>query len=989
VGTGQNGKDPIEVASTFKILSEEYNLLWGGTPPKDLDDYRTRAFANGQAALCLSGGGIRSASFALGVLQALSAKKLLTHFHYLSTVSGGGYIGGWLQRWIHTRGGRADTVMDELGGKDEPLEVRHLRQNSNFITPRVGFGSNDTWTAVAILGRNILVNWLLFAPLIMLVALLPNLFASGLEAVPQAARQSAKFLYLLLILAGLFAGWSLFRALQLLPSYRRGDDISPGDADGFVFRRIFFPAALWTVCGTLALSAHLLAPGVEPVAVTIKSSWLALTVPGEFGFTVATGTGMFIALLLALATFRGARGEAFRSDLVTWFAAIVVVALAVGIGAHLFELWMASPPHPGAQAAPVIPAITDPHEIHVDPWNAALLATLGPLWLMGSHLMGTVVFVTFRPSTGAMPTPDDTRGDVGQSQEAEPAVMQPDADREWLARLSAIKLKPILLWAVAAFSALLLNQILARLHVDTSLTGLFALATGGSVAAAGKSDKTGSTIKSASRYIFKYLSVNLLVILGTVLFAIAIFVLFGRIEEDIAGKIAPHVDPLAFRDWIDPAVASHVTVALLLVMILWFLKGQIQVNRFSLNGLYRNRLSRGFLGAARKVRRPDPFTGFDPHDNIRMHVLMPRAKRGESEHYVLYPVINVALNVTQSANLAWQERKAEPFIFSPRYSGSDALTLEPKRSPEEEDGPGQGVYIQSDVYGGNEPDLAMPGAGVTLATAVSISGAAASPNMGYHSSPATAFLMTLFNVRLGAWLPNPARARTLGDEVRRSGPSDSLRALLRELAGSTDDQGRDIYLSDGGHFENLALYEMVRRHCAFVLLSDAGADPLCAFEDLGNAVRKIKIDLGIEITFDAMRISSRSKPIHPQYAWALATIHYSATEKGRLLYIKPSLVGDEVPVDIRAYAEGSATFPHESTGDQFFSESQFESYRHLGYQLTAELGEADYSTADLAKFFADVAAQPKEGEEAEGGWHKLKEQVRKLFGVERADSPPA
>ena len=292
-----------------------------------------------------------------------------------------------------------------------------------------------------------------------------------------------------------------------------------------------------------------------------------------------------------------------------------------------------------------------------------------------------------------------------------------------------------------------------------------------------------------------------------------------------------------------------------------------------------------------------------------MHTLKPPA----AKRRVLYPVVNVALNVTASDKLAWQERKAEPFIFSPLYSGSAMLRREQDQGEER-----RGAYVSSQIYGGNEPDFAMEGRGLSLATAMSISGAAASPNMGYHSSAATAFLMTLFNVRLGAWMPNPGRCDTLKQDIARSDPKNSLRAMLRELGGMSDDRGLDIYLSDGGHFENLGLYEMIRRRCRYIVLSDAGADPDRRFEALGNAVRKIKIDLGIDIHFEELRISSRTRPIHPQYAWALGEILYPEG-KGHLLYVKPSLFGD-LPVDVHSYAEASATFPHETTADQFFSE---------------------------------------------------------------------
>ena len=147
----------VKVVGTERVLLDEYSGFWPNDPyaPTDEKTYRARAFAQGQSALCLSGGGVRSAAFALGVLQALSAKHLLTGFHYLSTVSGGGYIGSWLQRWIHEEPKGAGEVMLRLGGVTEPAEVSALRENSNFITPRVGIGSNDTWTALSISGRNI------------------------------------------------------------------------------------------------------------------------------------------------------------------------------------------------------------------------------------------------------------------------------------------------------------------------------------------------------------------------------------------------------------------------------------------------------------------------------------------------------------------------------------------------------------------------------------------------------------------------------------------------------------------------------------------------------------------------------------------------------------------------------------------------------------------------------------------------------------------
>src|SRR5205807_2018364 len=131
--------------------------------------------------------------------------------------------------------------------------------------------------------------------------------------------------------------------------------------------------------------------------------------------------------------------------------------------------------------------------------------------------------------------------------------------------------------------------------------------------------------------------------------------------------------------------------------------------------------------------------------------------------------------------------------------------------------------------------------GISLGTAMAISGAAASPNMGYHSSPLLTFLMTFFNARLGWWLANPGYP---GEGLwSERGPRSALLSLFAEAAGETDDENQYIYLSDGGHFENLALYEMVLRRCMTIVVVDAGADPEYQFEDLANAIRKIRVDL--------------------------------------------------------------------------------------------------------------------------------------------------
>jgi len=221
--------------------------------------------------------------------------------------------------------------------------------------------------------------------------------------------------------------------------------------------------------------------------------------------------------------------------------------------------------------------------------------------------------------------------------------------------------------------------------------------------------------------------------------------------------------------------------------------------------------------------------------------------------------------------------------------------------------------------------------------------------MGYHSSPSVTLLLALFNVRLGWWLGNPGKA---GDEsYQTDGPKWAARPLFMESFGQTTDASPYVYLSDGGHFENLALYEMVRRRCRFIVVIDAGCDPKFAFEDLGNAVRKIYIDLGIRIQFEGLEALRN----HPSAAdgdarnipyFATGTIDYKDADDGKeedngqILYIKPAYHGTE-GAGIRSYATANKDFPHEPTADQWFTESQFESYRSIGLDIANDILSRD------------------------------------------------
>src|SRR5262249_45495180 len=340
------------------------------------------------------------------------------------------------------------------------------------------------------------------------------------------------------------------------------------------------------------------------------------------------------------------------------------------------------------------------------------------------------------------------------------------------------------------------------------------------------------------------------------------------------------------------------------------------------------------------------FTGFDPGDNPRMKELWPETKPGARPDALMH-IVNIALNLVSGEDLAWQERKAESFTVSPLHSGNRRLG-----------------YRQSKDYAGVE------GKGISLGTAVTISGAAVNPNMGYHSSPVVSFILTLFNVRLGAWLGNPGQPGS--KTYKWQFPRWPARTMIEEAFGLTNEKNPFVNLSDGGHFDNLGLHEMILRRCHFILISDAGCDATFTFEDLGNAVRKVRIDMGIPIEFyKPFRLYSRSeKDMSAQGRYcAVGLIKYSEIDgeqapNGLLVYIKPAVYGNE-PRDVYQYARQNELFPHQPTSDQFFSESQFESYRKLGLceveQILAKwTGDGDFQklTTHIDDVYLSDGKQP-------------------------------
>ncbi|MDQ3920365.1 MAG: hypothetical protein M3348_18030, partial [Acidobacteriota bacterium] len=665
-----------------------------------------------------------------------------------------------------------------------------------------------------------------------------------------------------------------------------------------------------------------------------------------------------------------------------------------------------------------------------------------------------------------------------------------DEDREWLARASAWIFIVLCGWAflggLVIFGPLLYIWLGAWLAGAGGASGLASLL-------GGKSASTPGNKKSEARQGWlATLGVNLIVVAAFVFFAcivIAIALLSGTVVAWLAtyfgdfpqwlrglaaflgyGEVhlADYRGHYPFGSYANVFAVLHFPSwrYLLLLALALHLFGRgfahlVNLNKFSLHAGYRDRIIRAFLGASRPAgeRRENPFTGFDPRDNLNMEELrpwllresdfhksdtvrsdalagfvdelnLPAAERsplaaflrehieqmnGDSRRYfkdppgsieinasfrsalfadlnnilqsvdlpaggasslsppapapppgqadeaagrptrvqdnrmrlyaafpglINYPprpyrllhVVNMALNLVGGERLAWQQRRAESFTSTPLHSGSLFVG-----------------YRRTRDYGGKN--------GITLGTAVATSGAAASSNMGYFSpSVFVTFVLTFFNARLGWWLGNPGIYGT--DTFYLSHPKNALSPIIDEAFGLTDDKNPYVLLSDGGHFENLGLYEMVLRRCGCIFVVDGSADPEGVYDDLGGAVRKIRIDFGIRVEFrQSFRIFPRPKSLKKRGVYcAVGDIHYEdmddpcgehehedpATGRktndltGKLIYIKPAVYGDE-PRDIFNYAKGHPDFPHESTADQFFDEPQFESHRMLGFHILEQL----------------------------------------------------
>jgi hypothetical protein len=329
------------------------------------------------------------------------------------------------------------------------------------------------------------------------------------------------------------------------------------------------------------------------------------------------------------------------------------------------------------------------------------------------------------------------------------------------------------------------------------------------------------------------------------------------------------------------------------------------INAVSMHSYYRSRLAEAFL----------PEVGADRHEG--RHPLTFRLTDLRAESGAPFHIINTTLNTTSSTDAKLRARNGENMILSPLYCGSASTG-----------------YRRTSNYLRGE---------LTLSTAFAVSGAAVDPDTYATSSRPVSFLMTLLNVRLGIWVLNPRH------EPRRLRWPAWYQLMLREMLGvGLDEKDARIHLSDGGHFENLGVYELLRRRCRYIIVSDAGADPDTTLADLGQAVQRARADLGAEVDICADPLFHDGPKLRGR-AHLVGNVTYADGSRGEILYLKAMLTGN-LGADIYAYWRTNPEFPNQPTSNQFYGELQFDSYRELGRQLM--LGIAGEAGGDVEMLFA-------------------------------------
>ncbi len=932
--------------------------------------------------LAFSGGGIRSATFCLGVVQSLVRMRRLTRFDYLSTVSGGGFLGGFLGALLQraetlqppaTAVSALDYVHEQLDD-DRSSVMEWLRENGRYLTPN---GAADSWYAVGTMLRNWMAVHLVVAGALLLLMFLA-----------QVGRAAA---------VALAPGWMTLETLRI-----GGLWLSPWLPSTLVIVAIWLIPAAWAYWLTQRVPGFSLPPfvgiiGVFALGLRLSIRYQAPASPPPAGqlfpwlFSILALTSGLALLYWAVGIFRGCRAgpdhtirdsrasadqvRRMRREAAAGFALMMLATLLV-LGSVL-DVGEGTWP----QVAPTWIYLT-----------AFALA-------LGGGLLLTV-------ATGS-----DERHELRQ------------LIRERLSRSAGISLLvTVLILALGAIDSAA-QSIYVWACLNSGFNGRWvagALASAisiGSVLAPWAS-RFAARARSSPRTSLRLAAVTAALVLGlgyllmlaVVTYAVRWGGAFPNLSTTPDQPIRSVAELLAavreqgvpqpfspyFRLWFLWWLMGLAGLTLLMRRLFGF------VNISSHHDFYAARLTRAYLGISNFQRwrggQQWPVTRPIAGDNLSMDEYQPHTRGGPLH------LINVTLNETVSGRSQTEQRDRKGLAMAVGPAGVSVSSSH--HALWHAGASGQGGAAPRTLHAtprGNasfyvwQADTSSDGTlapirceSLSLGYWMAVSGAAFSTSLGSRTSMATSLLAGLFNVRLGywwdsgvqpSWRPSDAKTPLTGSGQLASVMARLLPvqvALLDEFLGRFHGPARQRWqLSDGGHFENTACFELIRRRVPVIVACDCGRDPDCYHEDLANLARKVRVDFGAEITFLTHHQIALVLPGHEDYLGPIESLvprtpaggtarrsrahaaiaavwHAEREQMSWLLLLKPGMTGDE-PVDLEEYQTSHPSFPHESTTDQFFDEAQWESYRKLGAH-TGERVLTRFMEVDLVQAEATLRA---------------------------------
>lgn len=371
--------------------------------------------------------------------------------------------------------------------------------------------------------------------------------------------------------------------------------------------------------------------------------------------------------------------------------------------------------------------------------------------------------------------------------------------------------------------------------------------------------------------------------------------------------------------WPDHATAITIGIVAWSTVLGWV----VNLNYIAIHRYYRDRLMETFMPNIDTALNNDTGAADGANKGYLTELNDPQQPRSP------YHLINTNVVLVDSPQGVYNKRGGDSFMLSSLYCGSNATGWCPTAS-----------FMQG---------------GMTLATAMAISGAAANPNTGVGGVGLTrnrlvSFVMSLLNLRLGYWAAHPDN----GPEHPANHFHPGLYAFGNVMGGDRwgfQEQRKFLALSDGGHFENTGIYELVRRRAGLIIACDGGADAEFSFSDFQTTIRRVQDDFGVRIRVLDNATPDQVVPVpaegaaYPkaasfaQQGHMVGCIEYPDDSHGWLIFLKTTLIR-ELSFKVKGYAAQNDTFPDQSTVDQFFDEVQFEAYRELGYRLAATMLDA-------------------------------------------------